>query len=116
MNKMGELRLLLFFFQNGILSLTNSPSLDVNFITTEGDLVQEYSCFISPGGGDRDCVSRAVDLRIRTIPGMHLHLKSSTQLARHSTTIMILTVSVGGRVAIYGPVCPYHNVETTMEY
>ena len=95
---MGELRLLLlFFFQNGILRLTNSPSMDVDFITAEGDLLQEYSCFISPGG-DRDCVSRAVDLRIRTIPGMHLHPKSSTQLAYHSTTIMILTVSVGGRL------------------
>ena len=73
----GAKAIIIIAFQNGILSLTNSPSMDVDFITADGDLIQEYSCSISPGG-DRDCVSRAVDLRIKTIPGMHLHLKSST--------------------------------------
>ena len=73
----GAMAIIIIAFQNGILSLTNSPSMDVDFITADGDPIQEYSCSISPGG-DRDCISRAVDLRIKTIPGMHLHLKSST--------------------------------------
>ena len=98
----------LIIFQDGILSLTNSPFMDVDFVTSEGDLLQEYSCFISPGG-DRGCISRAVDLRIRTIPGMYIIFTGGSlnlpQLARHSTTIIILTVSVGGRVANGGPVC-----------
>ena len=62
-------------FQNGIPGLTNSQSIDVDFITTEGNLIQEYSCSISPGG-ERGCISRAVDLRMKTIPGMQLILHS----------------------------------------
>jgi hypothetical protein len=47
--------------------------MEVDFIATEGDLLQEYSCSISPGD-DGGCISRAVELRIITIPGMHLQL------------------------------------------
>ena len=44
--------------------------MDVDFVTMESDLLQEYSCSISPGG-DRGCISRAVDLRMKTIPGIY---------------------------------------------
>ena len=87
-------------FKNGVPDPTNSYSVDVDFITTEGDFLQEYSCSISPSG-ERGCISRAVDLRLKTIPGMCLPVPKSPQLTRHFTTIMMLTVSVGGWVSCF---------------
>lgn len=88
--------------------------MGVDFIIGR-DYLQEYRCSISPRG-ERDRLSRSVDLRLKTISGMCLlKVKTFLRINVRSTTIMLQTVSVGGWRA--GP-CVYsydNSPNTTIE-